>query len=167
MWEARGTRREGEAHFADALEALAISVKEEHDNVALQLHFSVAMVDLLNLGTRLTQSSLAGYKAVDAALKKAPNGEAFRLKLLGDFLTSYAWEARGAGVAATVGQDRFKLFNERLLGARQALAKAWDLDPTDALTATRMITVLKGLGAEEDDIEVWFDRAGEGGSRAA
>ena len=96
---------------------------------------------------------------VDFALAKAPNSEAFRQKLLGEFMLSYAWEARGGGVAATVGQDRFKLFHERLLIAQQALTKAWELDPTDASTATNAITVLKGLGAGENDVKLWFDRA--------
>jgi catechol 2,3-dioxygenase-like lactoylglutathione lyase family enzyme len=145
--------------YADALDALVESVKEERNDPVVGSRFAHTMLELRLLGARLESNSFVGYQKVDQALQKAAKSEVFRQKLRGEFMVSYAWEARGGGVAATVGQDQFKLFHERLLDALKALTRAWELDPTDASTAATAITVLKGLGAEQDDIKVWFDRA--------
>jgi hypothetical protein len=146
-------------YYSDSLDAFAQSVKEEQKDPALRPRFAELMQELQFVGAKFRSSSLAGYQLVDLALKKTPNSEVFRQKLLGHFMLSYAWEARGSGVAAIVGEDQFKLFNERLLISLNALTKAWELDPTDASTAASAITVLKGLGADAGTIKIWFDRA--------
>ena len=58
--------------------------------------------------------------------------------------------------------EGFRLFDQRLDEARNALEEAWNIDPTDPRTAQMMIQALKGLGgAPEDvlfDVKLWFDR---------
>ncbi|MDQ3621745.1 MAG: DUF4034 domain-containing protein [Verrucomicrobiota bacterium] len=58
-----------------------------------------------------------------------------------DFLTGYAWQARGSGYAGTVTEKGWALFGERLASAREVLAKGRQLpdkDPIWWLTALRV-----------------------------
>jgi hypothetical protein len=45
----------------------------------------------------------------------------------------WAWEARGSGLARTVGQDAWPLFHQRLVAADRDLARAAELDPEDPM----------------------------------
>ena len=161
MLEVRSPERLEKAtrYYGDALDALAQSVKEEQKDLAVRSRTARLLQQMQFVGAKLRSNSLAGYQLVDQSLKKIPDSEACRQKLLGHFMLSYAWDARGSGIAATVGEDRFKLFNERLLVSLKAFTRAWALDSTDASTASSAITVLKGLGASADDVKTWFDRA--------
>jgi len=81
------------------------------------------------------------------------------LLLTGRFYIDYAWDARGDGWANEVSDESAKLFKERLLLARTALQKAYDLDPTDARAATMMITVCMGLSEDRPTADLWYQRA--------
>jgi hypothetical protein len=95
---------------------------------------------------------------VDEILAKEPKAKALRLKLRGQFMTEWAWAARGSGFANTVTEDSWRKFGERLQLARDAYEEAWGLDPTDPSTGQRMIMVVKGLQGNRAEIKRWFDR---------
>jgi hypothetical protein len=96
---------------------------------------------------------------VDAELAKTPALAVVRLQVKGDFLTSYAWEARGSGLASTVTEEGGQKFYERLAGARRALEKAWALLPGNGRTATLMLQVEVGDSSGRAAMETWFERA--------
>jgi hypothetical protein len=75
------------------------------------------------------------------------------------FWRRYAWAARGSGWVSTVTEKNAQLFEERLIRARAALTKAWELDPKDPQAPTDMINVLLGLDEERGEMELWFNRA--------
>ena len=83
------------------------------------------------------------------------------LTVKGDFLTSYAWDARGSGWGDTVSGEGWKGFRDRLAGARTALEQAWEADKTNGNAAARMISVCMGDGSERPEMEKWFRRAME------
>jgi hypothetical protein len=107
----------------------------------------------------LDRDRQVSYRTVAAALDRAGAPESFRLLARGEFYIHYAWDARGNGLAATVTREGWRLFGERLREAEAALTRSWELDRSDPLAASRMITVAMGLGHERADMEVWFRRA--------
>jgi hypothetical protein len=76
----------------------------------------------------------------------------------GGYYISFAWEARGSGFARTVTKEAWKLFNERLAIAREALEKAWSMKE-HAGVAERMLRVEVGNATSREEMEKWFDRA--------
>lgn len=99
------------------------------------------------------------FDKIDAVLQKARPENSLVYTYRGHFYTTYAWDARGGGYANTVGQDRFRIFRERLGHAATALEKAWELDTTNSDAATQMITVEMGQGNGRRHMETWFHRA--------
>ena len=77
----------------------------------------------------------------------------------GEFLTRYAWDARGGGPAAAVTPEGWKLFHDRLAEAEKRLTAAWDLDHECGQAAAGMVTVCMGLGRDRETMETWFRRA--------
>ena len=63
-----------------------------------------------------------------------------------DFLTSYAWQARGNGYADTVTEEGARLFDERLQAARQGLEDARSLTDKDPQWWRVGMTVALGQG---------------------
>lgn len=77
----------------------------------------------------------------------------------GDFYTELAWSARGIGYADSVSTEGWKLFAQRLDVASAALNEAWELNPSAAYVANRMLTVELGQGKGRPRMELWFRRA--------
>jgi tetratricopeptide (TPR) repeat protein len=99
---------------------------------------------------------------VDRAMKlleKSPQPKSIALSALGSQMIAYAWDARGVGLAGTVTQQGWKLFQERIDLARQLLEQAWKLDPSSCEAANDMITVMMAGGGKRDEMELWFKRA--------
>jgi hypothetical protein len=63
-----------------------------------------------------------------------------------DFLTDYAWRARGSGYAKTVTDEGWRLFAERLESASNVLRKARDLTAKDPMLYRVAMTVALGQG---------------------
>jgi phage FluMu protein Com len=159
----------GRKLLVDALAAYAAAAREASADDALRIRLADEGRALQTTAQIHGDDSLVAFTRVDDALKPIAEAEGLRQKMKGDFLISYAWEARGGGVAGTVTQDGWKLFHERLREANTALEKAWSLDPKDPSTAARAITICKGLQLGEAAAKKWFDRAmsADPGSRAA
>ena len=104
---------------------------------------------------------VGGWRKIDDALTAADAPAWTRNQIEGEFLINYAWDARGAGVAGTVSRDGWKLFGERLAGARECFEEAWGLDPTRPGPAAKLITVCMGQGSTRKEMERWFLRAME------
>jgi hypothetical protein len=75
--------------------------------------------------------------------------------------TDLAWLARGGGYADAVTEQGWQGFRDQLALARQALEKAWELDPQDGRIALGMIRVAEGSNLGRDVMEQWFGRAME------
>lgn len=99
------------------------------------------------------------FDKIDPVLQKARPDSSLVYTYRGHFHTSYAWDARGGGYANTVGQDRFRIFRERLGHAATALEKAWELDTSNSDAAAQMITVEMGQGEGRGRMDKWFFRA--------
>ncbi|HEX4609024.1 MAG TPA: hypothetical protein VH092_12530 [Urbifossiella sp.] len=70
-----------------------------------------------------------------------------------------AWEARGNGAAATVTEDGWLVFQERLRDAREALIAASDADPDGYTAPTVMLSVCMGMGLDREEMEYTFRQA--------
>lgn len=95
---------------------------------------------------------------MDRWIEARPNSH-FANLVLGVFYIDYAWEARGAGFRSTVIEGGKDLFIQRLLEAYKYLAKAYELNPLDAITSTSILRVAIGLSFDFDEMEEWFQRA--------
>ncbi len=79
--------------------------------------------------------------------------------LKGEGYIQLAWAARGIGLANTVSAEGWKLFQERLAIAENALTNAWQINPSDSRIADYMLEVELGQGEGRDRLELWFGRA--------
>lgn len=76
----------------------------------------------------------------------------------GDFYKAFAWEARGSDWGFTVTPEMGHRHLERLDNAREAYLRAWEKDPCDAVTATKIMSCFAAIG-ELPEMERWFQRA--------
>jgi hypothetical protein len=113
----------------------------------------------VNLGSSVKGETKSTFDKVLAAMEAEPRHTATTLIFEGSYYTQYAWEARGGGFANTVTPEGFKLMQERLVAASEALAKAYELNPNDADAPTKMMDVELGQGNGKDVLETWFKRA--------
>ena len=80
---------------------------------------------------------------------------------MGEFLSSYAWDARGGGWAREVPPQAWQDFHSRLTRAKEMLTRAWEMNHANADAAALMITIEMGIGEGPADMERWFARAME------
>lgn len=76
-----------------------------------------------------------------------------------EFLTEYAWHARGTGYADTVKDKGWKLFGERLATARKILDEARGLTEKDPHWWLTALTVALGQGWSAEQYEVLLAEA--------
>lgn len=87
------------------------------------------------------------------------NSSHFANACLGMVYIDYAWDARGSGFANTITKEGSRLFEERLLTAKDYLEKAYTLDQSDPNVPAKLITIAMGLGLERNEMERQFQRA--------
>ena len=73
--------------------------------------------------------------------------------------TRWAWTARGAGVAATVTDEGWKVFNDRIAIAKSELERAAKLDPSRPDPPSRLITIGMAQSLDVGGLRAYFDRA--------
>lgn len=76
-----------------------------------------------------------------------------------DFLTEYAWHARGTGFSDTVTKEGWRLFGERLKTARNVLEEARALKQKDPCWWLTALTVALGQGWDHAQYRVLLDEA--------
>ena len=76
-----------------------------------------------------------------------------------DFLTDYAWRARGSGFANTVTKEGWRLFSERLAKAKELLDESADFEPKCPVWWRVRMTIARGQGWSWDDYERLFQEA--------
>ena len=76
-----------------------------------------------------------------------------------NFLTEYAWHARGSGFAKTVTKEGWRLLSERLAKAKELLDKSADLEPKCPMWWLAYLSVAQGQGWSRDDFETLFEAA--------
>jgi hypothetical protein len=99
------------------------------------------------------------YSAVEGPVfQNWPNAYS-SLLLKGEAYVQLAWGARGIGYADTVTPEGWKLFNEKIAVAENALTNAWRMNPNDSRIADQMLEVELGQGEGRDRMDLWFNRA--------
>lgn len=155
----------GETHpgFAEQAEwdrrfwTLFEQVVQEHNPFADE-----NLIEIAELRERMKvkgQTRESRHAEIDRALVRAKASKHLRLTIQGLFLISHAWDARGSGTADTVTPEGSRLMVERLVAAKDALTKAWKLEPNNWHAANGMITVCMGLSLDREEMERWFERA--------
>lgn len=91
------------------------------------------------------KSALAGRKDLVTSWASAVPSSPVPHLLEGRWLIDHAWEARGGGLGSTVGANAFAVFQERLVAADKALAKAAELAPDDPLPWAYQAITARGL----------------------
>jgi len=76
-----------------------------------------------------------------------------------DFLTDYAWHARGGGYSNTVTKEGWRLFGGRLAKAREFLEKSMNFEPKCPVWWRVCMTLAEGQGWSRDDFEKLFQNA--------
>jgi len=86
---------------------------------------------------------------------------AWAVELMKGFLSSRAgWEARGSGFANTVTDEGWRQFKAKQIEARDHYIRAYELNPNDCMSASRLIGVaMSGFARPGEDERFWFDRA--------
>lgn len=77
----------------------------------------------------------------------------------GAHAVAWAWEARGTGYADTVDRDAWQVFHGRLDSAEADLARACELDPTDATPWTVLLHSGRGLSVGKEELLRRFGEA--------
>jgi phage FluMu protein Com len=154
-------RKRGLEYVNQALALLSESVATETNNADFMHHWFETANDIRTayISYAMAGGPLASLEFVEKGLGKSPQAKAIAHRLRGEFMLSWAWEARGSGAASRVTDDAWRKFDERLHLSEDNLREASNLIPSDAWAATRLITVVKGLDGHRDIIKQWFDRA--------
>jgi hypothetical protein len=71
-------------------------------------------------------------------------------------LTRHAWEARGSGVAATVTEEGWKLFAERIGEAHRLLDEAFELGVQDGEAYARLLNLAYAEGVPREVADRWL-----------
>ncbi len=111
-------REEADRLLELALSLIAPSIKEDGRGGEAERTRNSLAWDIITGQKFLLKDSEAAFRKVDAALAKSPDLRVLRLQIEGQFFTDYAWEARGIGLAPTVGAEAWRLFGDRLTRAK-------------------------------------------------
>jgi hypothetical protein len=84
---------------------------------------------------------------------------ALPLLFRGSHSKNWAWEARGAGRARTVGKDAWPLFHARLVRADKDLTAAIALDERDPTPWAQSMIVARGLSLGQPELRRRFEQA--------
>lgn len=98
------------------------------------------------------------YRILEPSLTNHWDGTSVALRTKGRAYLSYAWLARGTGYANAVSAEGWKLMEQRLEVATEALETAWKLNPTDARICLEMLRAGLAQGPGSGRMETWFQR---------
>jgi hypothetical protein len=101
------------------------------------------------------------YDAIQRSLMKNAPDSYLPWYLKGSHCVELAWNARGDGFANTVTPEGWESMKTNLVVAREALERAWKLNPKEPNIALQMMSVNLGQGSDRKEMEVWFDRVME------
>jgi len=104
-------------------------------------------------------TNVAAWKTIVERLQKPNASEYDRLMATSYLASRTAFAARGEGVASTVTPEGWRIFGIENKKAKEALEKAWELDPERWEAPTMMLNIGRNLSFERDEIEQWFNRA--------
>ncbi len=96
---------------------------------------------------RAGRDNITDIEALIELPKRYPNAYAYAIRA--QYFYAFAWEARGTGVASTVGEENYELFYERLGFALDDLLKAYELAPTERGIWANLYEVLSYFSDEE------------------
>lgn len=101
----------------------------------------------------------AAWSEHESLITQRLGGTCFPALLKGQVYLNWAWAARGTDWASEVSAESWRLMYERLGVARQALAKAWQMNTNDWRGPNLMICITQLDTVEEAEMEKWFELA--------
>lgn len=144
--------------IAATLRLLPVSARQDEHCRDLQGLWYVHVHDAQMAYKQLGEDSERSWRSIDELLASEKALEPTRLLFKGEFHIDWAWQARGYGYANTVTEAKALKFEQRLLIARDALEKSWQLSPGHE-PARFMLTVELGQSRGRAEMEKWFERA--------
>lgn len=100
--------------------------------------------------------SLEEHLAELAKWREAIPGSAEARIVSAGVLTSYAWEARGSGVAATVTEEGWRVFHERIAEAHRLLDQALLIGVKDGEAYARLLNLAFAEGVPREVANRWL-----------
>jgi hypothetical protein len=155
--EAAARKDERISGYIAAAQEFVPQIASEPDVPVEALSMLMDYCDAVSLALHHDRSVLSA--PVYAQIEKLASDRSTVLAIKGEFNVKYAWDARGDGWASQVTAEGWKLYEQRLTRARQALTKAWEVDQTNWRAATLMIGVETGSGGKREAMELWYRRA--------
>jgi hypothetical protein len=95
-------------------------------------------------------------RILERGLDEYPSSAAGRV-VLARALLKHAWEARGTGVADTVTEEGWRLFQERAARAHRLLDEAISLGVQDGEAYVQLITVGFAEGLPREQVQAWVE----------
>ncbi|WP_269542389.1 DUF4034 domain-containing protein [Cerasicoccus fimbriatus] len=122
--------------------------KQVFDNGSWKIHqFYVG------IGERFGRSEdqfLHDKRRLERWMEQRPDSTTARIAYA-DFLTEYAWHARGSGYASTVTNEGWRKFGSRLQEANEVLSPMWDSENLDPYWGSVMLRIALGQGWDAGD----------------
>ena len=97
-------------------------------------------------------------KLFDAWVEIDPDSHLARLSR-GAYWVGHAWEARGAAFSEYVEEDAWEVFFDRLRVAEDDLHQAAEMDPTDPVPWSHLLTSGRGLQVPKEELWIRYEEA--------
>ncbi|WP_425613383.1 hypothetical protein NA78x_003215 [Anatilimnocola sp. NA78] len=141
----------------DELSALFAKAREE------KKHLPTGQIELYELYGVAVRTPFQGKEDLSERIEffkqwsEAKPDDPTPLIILARLYTSWGWEARGSGWAATVGQEGFRLFHERLKQGGKFGVAAEKLAPQDPELYRSLVDIGRGLATKREHIDRWVE----------
>jgi hypothetical protein len=140
------TRAAFDSHQFDALEAEAADLRSSKEVFGDGCWKIVQFYEALNLARRAEESLWLQHESIYKEWIAAKPASITARTAYVNFLTEYAWKARGTGYANTVSEDGWRLFEERLDAAAKVYEEARKLEEKDPCLWLYVMNVALGQG---------------------
>ena len=127
----------------------------------LQIEYAVNLaIDLIAWSVVLRKNAENEYGQLRELFDRKRPGGAVGYLLEGRFYTLWASNPEGDAWSSNVmEEDTWALTRERVARAKQALQRAWELQPENPKAAECMLYITSGLGLSASERQEWFRRA--------
>jgi hypothetical protein len=99
------------------------------------------------------------HEQIHQAWVKAKPASVTARVALADFLTEYAWDARGSDFADSVTEEGWRLFGQRLAAAKEVLREASNLPEKDPYWPMVALVIARGQGWKTADTDALVEEA--------
>ena len=157
IWEFRlKTRSLYNASKFDELEALAAQIRADRTRFGNGSWKIAQFYEALACRSDEAESMWQLHERIHENWDAAKPGSITAYVAHADFLTDYAWHARGNGYTNKVTKEGWRLFAERLAKASEVLEKSINFKPKCLVWWRVCMTLAKGQGWSREDFEKLF-----------